>query len=66
SLRNDIVHRFTPISREEVEKQASASVTDLLAAMRQTYQFAFGIVVSDESPYDSLNKLCVDILKGQK
>lgn len=64
SLRNDIVHRFTPISRDEVEKRTGTSVNDLLAAMRQAYRDAFTVVVPDESPYDSLNKVCSDILRG--
>lgn len=66
ALRNDIVHRFTPISQAEVEARAAASVDELLAAMRNAYRYVFGAVVPEESPYDSLNRLCADILRGQK
>jgi hypothetical protein len=66
SLRHDIVHRFTPVSQDEIEKKAGASIEVILAAMRQTYQYAFGRPVPAESPYDSLNRLCADILKGQR
>lgn len=65
-LRNDIVHRFTPISRDELVHRAGVSLDELLAAMRRAYQHAFGTVVPDASPYDSLNKLCSDILKGTR
>ena len=65
-LRNDIVHRFTPISRDEIERKAGVSVEALLAALRRAFQHAFGVVVPEESPYDMLNRLCADILKGEK
>ncbi|RRR65920.1 MAG: hypothetical protein EI684_21760 [Candidatus Viridilinea halotolerans] len=65
-LRNNIVHRFTPISQEEIERKAEATVDDLLAAMRRAYQAAFGVVVPEESPYATLNRLCLDMLKGQR
>jgi hypothetical protein len=65
-LRNDIVHRFSPLSREEIERKAGISSTDLLMAMRRTYTFAFSQVVSEQSPYNSLNLLCIDMLKGRK
>jgi hypothetical protein len=64
-LRNDIVHRFTPVSKEEIERKAEVNVEELLSAMRQAYQHAFGVVVPEGSPYDTLNRLCADILKGQ-
>jgi hypothetical protein len=65
-LRNDIVHRFKPLSREEIETKAGASIDALLTALRQTYALIFGRIVPEESPYDTINKLCADILKGQK
>lgn len=66
SLRNNIVHRFTPISRDEIEKHAGATIAEILAAMRQAYRDAFNAEVSDESPYDTINRLCHDILQGTK
>ncbi len=65
-LRNDIVHRFSPISQEEIEKKAHASIETLLKAMRQTFVYAFDLVIADETPYVALNRLCADMLKGQK
>ncbi len=66
ALRNDIVHRFNPISKEEIEKKAGVAVETLIAAMRQTYQHAFGTIIPNESPYDTLNKVCRDILRGTR
>lgn len=65
-LRNDIVHRFHPISRDEIERRASAPISEMLLAMRQAYRDAFNAEVSDESPYDTINRLCHDILQEKK
>jgi len=65
-LRNNIVHRFTPISQSDVEEKARVPIDELLAAMRLAYYYAFGQLIADESPYDSINRLCGDILKGMK
>jgi hypothetical protein len=65
-LRNDIVHRFNPISRKDIEQKVEVTVDELLAAMRRAYELLFGVSVSVESPYDALNHLCVQLLKGEK
>lgn len=65
-LRNAVVHRFTPLSQAEIEKKAGVPIEALLAAMRRAYTSAFGRSVPEESPYDTVNTLCADILKGQR
>lgn len=63
-LRNRVVHSFRPLSREEVEGKAGTRVEELLAAMRRAYQETFGVEAPEASPYDTLNRLCLDALKG--
>lgn len=65
-LRNDIVHRFRPISRDEVERRAKVQVPDLLAAMRSAYQHAFGVSIGAEHPYTMINNLCDRFLRGAR
>ena len=65
-LRNDIVHRFRPISRDEVERRAKVQVPDLLAAMRSAYQHAFGVSIRAEHPYTMINNLCDRFLRGAR
>ncbi len=65
-LRNNIVHRFNPLSRDDIEQKAQMSVDELLAAMRRAYELLFGVSVPVESPYDALNRLCAHLLKGDK
>lgn len=65
-LRNDIVHRFSPISHTEVEKKAGDSVDAVITRMRSAYQHAFGIPVPHEHAYVYINRLCRRIFEGDR
>jgi hypothetical protein len=63
-LRNNIVHRFTPISENEICQKAVSSVAELLDAMRAAYLAAFDLVVPPEHPYVEINRLCLQLAEG--
>lgn len=65
-LRNDIVHRFTPLSESEIIAKAGCSPKELIAAMRTCYQHQFQIHVPEIHPYREINTLCFELLEGTR
>lgn len=66
-LRNAIVHRFAPVSQQEVERRTEGvAVAELIGHMRALYQLLFNDPLGDEHPYKQINALCTRILDGER
>lgn len=66
SLRNRVVHDFTPLSQAEIEAQAQATLDDLIKAMREALRLVAGLDVPQQHPYAALvNTLCQQVLEGR-
>lgn len=65
-LRNNIVHRFTPLSESEIITRAGCSPKELIAAMRTSYQHQFQIQVPEIHSYREINTLCFELLEGTR
>jgi len=63
-LRNDIVHRFAPVSRADIEGKGH-TVDELIASMREAYGLCLGRALRPEDPYQVVNALVGLALAGK-
>ena len=66
ALRNDYVHRFTPLAEEDIVARAQCSLADLLQAMRNTFAVIGQQVLLTPHPYEQINVICRHILAGEQ